>query len=204
MAGITLVFAVAAVGVLHTAVPDHWAPIVAVARGGRWSPAKTARAAALAGVGHVTTTLLLGALVWIVGVVAAQRYAHVVTLVSAIALIAFGLWIGYGGWREARQLAEDDGAERPMRNATALMLIVGSSPMIEGIPAFFAASTYGFALIATMAIVFALATIVTYVGLSLAGLHGTQRFGMGTFERYGEMLSGIVVALVGVWQLLAG
>ena len=33
---------------------------------------------------------------------------------------------------------------------TALLLILGSSPMVEGIPAFFAASRYGGALVAVM------------------------------------------------------
>jgi hypothetical protein len=37
--------------------------------------------------------------------------------------------------------------------------------MIEGIPAFFAASRYGAALIVFMAIVFAASTIATYVAL---------------------------------------
>jgi hypothetical protein len=36
---------------------------------------------------------------------------------------------------------------------TALLLILGSSPMVEGIPAFFAAGRYGFGLIATMSAV---------------------------------------------------
>src|SRR5665213_3500583 len=45
---------------------------------------------------------------------------------------------------------------------TALLLILGSSPMIEGIPAFFAAGKYGIGLIAIMSLVFAFTTIATY------------------------------------------
>ncbi len=239
-----LVLTVAAVGVLHTVVPDHWGPIVVVARQRGWSLMQTARAAAMAGVGHVTTTLLLGAIVWYAGSIAAAQYAREVTLVSAIALIAFGAWIAYGGWREARGdnhhhghahsahghlHRHPDGTEHvhwhehhdedwhdggdvavlhdhshAATGRTALLLIVGSSPMIEGIPAFLAASTYHPQLLVTMAIVFAAATIVTYVALSVTGLRGVQRQGLGTLERYGEMLSGLVVAAVGVYQLLGG
>ena len=43
---------------------------------------------------------------------------------------------------------------------TALLLILGSSPMVEGIPAFFAASRYGVALLVLMAVVFAASTII--------------------------------------------
>ncbi|MDQ6933675.1 MAG: hypothetical protein M3160_10965, partial [Candidatus Eremiobacteraeota bacterium] len=64
--------------------------------------ARTSRSAALAGLGHVTTTLLLGALLWTIGASLAARYAHYVSLVSAIALLCFGLWIAYGGWKELK------------------------------------------------------------------------------------------------------
>ena len=74
--------------------------------------------------------------------------------------------------------------------------------MIEGIPAFFAASSYGVALLATMAAVFALATIATYVAVSSFAIAGLQRVSLGPLERYGEILSGAFVALVGLYALL--
>lgn len=81
---------------------------------------------------------------------------------------------------------------------TALLLILSSSPMVEGIPAFFAASRYGFALIALMAVVFAISTIVTYVTLCVFSAAGLQRVKLGLLERYGEVISGLFIALVGV------
>ena len=81
---------------------------------------------------------------------------------------------------------------------TALLLILGSSPMVEGIPAFFAASRYGAALIVLMAIVFAASTIITYVVLCVYSAAGLQRVKLGPLERYGEVISGAFTALVGV------
>ncbi|MDP9110457.1 MAG: hypothetical protein M3M96_02325, partial [Candidatus Eremiobacteraeota bacterium] len=204
--------------------------------------ARTARAALLAGIGHVTTTLLLGALLWIVGASLAARYAHYVSLTSAAALLAFGLWIAYGGWKESRRAdvhvpadrehghmhdhddgvrhthwhqhgqadmhGVDDGVavvhvhEHAVTGRTALLLILGSSPMIEGIPAFLGASTKGPALLGVMAFVFACSTIGTYVGMCVGGVRGLQRVSLGPLERYGEVLSGMFVAAVGVYALL--
>ncbi len=81
---------------------------------------------------------------------------------------------------------------------TALLLILGSSPMVEGIPAFFAAGKYGARLLAPMAAVFALSTIATYAALCVYSSAGLQRLRLGAVERYGEVLSGAVIALVGV------
>ena len=197
-----LVATVAAVGVLHTLVPDHWAPIVVVARQQRWPVIHTARAAALAGFGHVVSTLLLGAVLWAAGAALAARYGHVVNVTAAVALIAFGMWIAYGGWRELHGHPHEQHAERPIPRNTALLLIVGSSPMLEGIPAFLAASTYGAALLGVMAVVFAASTIATYVATCTAGVAGLQRVSFGPFERYGEVLSGSLVAVVGVYALI--
>ena len=85
-----------------------------------------------------------------------------------------------------------------MSARTALLLIVGSSPMVEGIPAFFAAARFGVTLIAIMSVVFALSTIGTYVALCLSSTAGLQRFNLGRFERYGELISGLFIAALGV------
>ena len=89
---------------------------------------------------------------------------------------------------------------------TALLLILGSSPMVEGIPAFFAAGKYGVGLIIVMSVVFAISTIVTYVLLCVYSTAGLQRVRLGAVERYGEVLSGAFIALIGftfwLWPVL--
>jgi ABC-type nickel/cobalt efflux system permease component RcnA len=242
--GLILVLTVGAIGVLHTIVPDHWAPIVVLARQRGWSIARTAQAAALAGLGHVISTLLLGGLLWVVGATLATRYAHLVSIVSALALLAFGLWIAYGGWKEIHATGDaehghshfehahvhrhDDGLEHvhphhhheedwhlveggvvtmhahehDAKGRTALLLVLGSSPMVEGLPVFFSAGAKGPALLAVMAIVFASATIVTYVATCVAGVSGLRRASFGVFEKYGEVSSGLFVAAVGVYALV--
>ena len=89
---------------------------------------------------------------------------------------------------------------------TALLFILGSSPMVEGIPAFFAASRYGPALVIAMSLLFAASTIATYVILCVASVAGLERVSLGPIERYGEVLSGAFIAVIGVafwlWPLL--
>jgi hypothetical protein len=395
-----LVAAVATVGVLHTIVPDHWLPITLIARQRGWSKLETARAALMAGVGHVLTTLLIALVVWLAGVAFAERFGHIVDTVSSLALIAFGGWFAISAWRDLRsptghghshrhdfphfheddpsahpssvhgpelqRIATEEGVlelsifetrlpprfrlsgvpadtvmvqtrrenqerqdfafanrgtywesiaqipephrfavsiiidhgghshryetqftehdhgphehgqinglehdheiapendplyaplrgdtvvlsrhvhahrhgrgsvhthwhdhtvasahsivpgieggppvhEHPHKTTarTALLLILGSSPMVEGIPAFFAAGKYGLGLILVMSVVFALSTIATYVLFCVYSTAGLQRVRLGAFERYGEVLSGAFIALVGlafwIWPVL--
>jgi putative Mn2+ efflux pump MntP len=191
---------VVAVGVFHTLVPDHWAPIVAIARRRRWSYARTAAGAALAGTGHVLSTLALGLLAWGVGITVAARYGVLVNQAAAVALIAFGGWIAWGGWREAHH-GHEHSHDSTGNERTALFLILGSSPMIEGLPAFFAAARYGVPMVFMMAILFALSTIGTYIVVSVTAAAGFQSLAGNRIERYGEFLSGAIVVLIGIIAL---
>jgi nickel/cobalt transporter (NicO) family protein len=287
-AGLLLVGAVAAVGVLHTIVPDHWLPIALIARERGWSRAETALAALQAGTGHLLSTLAIALAVWAAGVAVALRFGQFVDAASGIALVGFGGWVAYSAWRElhppgghghghshahdpidghghhqhphphdapfvhehhlapaadrlyaplrvdaalltrhvhihrhgagaahahwhdhfpatAHPVLAGFAAEPPLHlhrhkttARTALLLILGSSPMVEGIPAFFAAAKYGIGLIIPMAAVFALSTITAYVLLCVHATAGLQRLRLGVFERYGEVLSGAVIVLVGL------
>lgn len=240
--GVLLIVAAVAVGVLHTMVPDHWAPIALLSRQHGWSRSRTARTAAIAGLGHTVSTLAIAVIVWIAGAVLARRFGDFVSLASSAALIAFGVWIAVSSWRELHTHdhehshfghahlhrhpeglehrhwhlhheedwhAVDASAAPPVHehehktsSRTALLLILGSSPMVEGIPAFFAASRYGIGLLAIMAVLFAASTIATYVVLCVASASGMQRVNLGRFEEYGEVISGSFIALIGIIFLI--
>jgi hypothetical protein len=192
-----LIGAVIAVGILHTLVPDHWLPIALLARQFKWTSARTAGAAAVAGLGHTVSTLAIGVVVWLGGVALAVRFGNVVSLLAGAALIAFGLWIAIASLREMR--AEPHAHSARVRRTSAMLLIVlGSSPMVEGIPAFFAAARFGSGLLAVMAACFAASTIATYVVLCVSSHAALTRLSLGSFERYGEVISGAVIAVVGV------
>jgi len=213
-----LIGAVAAVGVLHTVVPDHWVPITVIAQRRGWSKSETARAALQAGTGHVLSTLVIAVVVWIAGAAAAKRFGAVVDTVSSVALISFGLWIAVSAWHEQnhhRAHPRQQGSEQDVhvhgskpesghnaiherKSRVALLLILGSSPMVEGVPAFFAAGKYGVGLIVVMAAVFAACTIGTYVLLCISSTVGFRHLSFGALERYGEILSGAVIAMVGL------
>lgn len=196
-----LVGTVAVVGILHTLVPDHWAPITLLARRQRWTQARVVRVSLAAGFGHVLSTLAIGVLVWLLGVAFAEHFGQVVSVVSSAALILFGLWVMLRSIRELRHQRECDQVpceHGPPPSQLTLALILGSSPMVEGIPAFLAASRYGAALLVIMAIVFTITSVATYVLLCIGSTAGISRISLGPIEPYGEVLSGAIITLLGI------
>lgn len=199
-----LLFAVVAVGVLHTIVPDHWAPITLLARQRGWTRAQTARAAFIAGLGHTLSTLAIGLVVWIAGLAFAVRFGHYVSIASSLALVGFGVWIALSSLREIREEHEgrhrdhDAGVAMQAGSRMTLLLILGSSPMVEAIPTFFAAAKFGAGFIFLMSLLFAASTIATYVVMCVYSSSALRSVSLGKFEEYGEVISGAFIALVGV------
>jgi hypothetical protein len=202
VAELLLIGSVAAVGVLHTMVPDHWLPITVMARQRQWSRAQTARAALQAGTGHVVSTLMIAVIFWAAGAAVATRFSQWVEMATSLALVGFGLWVAVGAiaemqHRHSHDHDHDHKADNPGSRMT-LLLILGSSPMIEGIPAFFAAGQYGFWLLVVLALVLGISTIATYVLLCVYSASSVQKLMFGRFEQYGEIASGLIIAAVGV------
>ncbi len=62
-----LIAGAVAVAVLHSILPDHWVPLAVVARTQRWSLMQVARISGLAASGHVVASLVLAAIVALIG-----------------------------------------------------------------------------------------------------------------------------------------
>ena len=91
---IILITAAASIGFFHTLLgPDHYLPFIAMSKSGEWSMRKTAWVTVLCGVGHVLSSVLLGA----VGVTFGLAVSKLISFdsfrgdIAAWALLAFGL-----------------------------------------------------------------------------------------------------------------
>ncbi len=83
--GFTVAFA-------HAALPTHWLPFVIAGRGQGWSKSRTLWVTALASLGHVLFTTVLGVLVVFLGLKVEGWLGGVFPLFAGGLLIAFGLF----------------------------------------------------------------------------------------------------------------
>lgn len=80
------------VAFFHAALPTHWLPFVLAGRGQKWSKAKTLVITALASLGHVLFTTLLGVLVVLLGIETKNWTGDVFPMIAAGVLFLFGLY----------------------------------------------------------------------------------------------------------------
>jgi ABC-type nickel/cobalt efflux system permease component RcnA len=88
----TLVITGFGVAFFHAALPTHWLPFVLAARGQSWGRGKTLTVTAVAGLGHIVFTIMLGALVLWAGLATQHLTGDVFPFIAGGFLLLFGAY----------------------------------------------------------------------------------------------------------------
>ncbi|HUD72285.1 MAG TPA: hypothetical protein VMQ62_10015 [Dongiaceae bacterium] len=221
-----------ATAVIHALIPDHWLPFALMARAEGWSGKRTLGLVGLTGLLHVAVSLLVGALFVLAGDqtrALAERLGTRLEAVGGALLLLFGL--AYGLWAHYRERrahapagahaghAHDRGAagggerlhahghllsglSRGRVSGRMLVAIIGISPCVLLQPILFAAAAAGGGAVAAAIAGFSICTVVTMLIVTWIAGQGLARLRLGFFTRYGDLLSGLVIAGIGVLMLL--
>ncbi len=206
-----------AVAFLHGAIPTHWLPFVLAARGQGWSAAKTLSVTALAGLGHVLFTGLLGVLVVWLGIELNRVVGEVFPYLAGGALLAFGIFYlvrqalhgghghahgHHGGGHHAAHHHDAQLAPAAAMSDRAailsLLTLLTFSPCEGFLPVYLSGINYGWLGFALLSAVLAGATLAGMVLFTWLSLLGLQRIRLGALERFEGALLGGLLCILGV------
>ena len=210
-----LIAAAAGVGFGHAILPDHWVPLAVVGRTRRYPLSKVARLSGLAGVAHVMVSLVLGAVIVIVGLQLRDRIESAQSTIIGLILIATGvgfLVLELSGHGHAHAHSHDhdqdhehdhDGGSDRAGSLLGVMVPFGAaaSPDLTILPVFLAATTAGVGAAVGSLVVFAAVTIATIVGLTLFATVGGYQIRGAWLERWGNVFTALVLLTIGVLVL---
>lgn len=227
-ATLTVLLATAAsIAFMHTVVGiDHTLPFVALSRARAWSLARALSITALCGVGHVASSLLLGAIGIALGVTL-EKLQWLQAFRGGLAawlLIAFGTWLVVralwrrrGGRVHFHAHARDDGHGRSHRHGQAaesyphahqaerpttvwtLFLVFAFGPCEPLIPLMMApAAAHQWGHLLLVSFVFGGVTVCTMLALVAAGHMGMGALPLRRLESHADALAGAAIALSGV------
>ena len=215
----------ASVGFLHTLLgPDHYIPFIALAEAGKWSRKKTILITTLCGIGHVSSSILLG----MVGIILGTALFSLQSIesfrgdIAGWFLITFGLLYTLYGIRltyknkthehhhphgEAvhSHLHSHAGEhthfhdEKKKTTPWILFLIFVFGPCEPLIPlVMYPASQHNTSGIIVVSVVFSLITIVTMLSVVLISQSGIKMLPVKKFEKHMHSLAGLVILLCGI------
>jgi len=221
-----LLAAAAGVGLGHAILPDHWVPLAVIGRTRRYPLARVARLSGLAGVAHVLVSIVLGGVIIAVGLQFRSTVQNAQDTIIGCLLIVTGLGFAvlelthYGHHHahdherdhhhEHEHLPSATGApgrasptETRFHSLAAVMVPFGAaaSPDLTILPVFLAATTAGLTTAISSLVVFALVTIGTIVGLTLAACFGGYQIHGQWLERWGNVGTALVLIVIGALVL---
>jgi sulfite exporter TauE/SafE len=221
-----LLYTAATIAVLHTVLgPDHYLVFTAMGKAQNWSLAKTLRITTLCGLGHVASSMLLGLAGILLGAQLATlvQIEGVRGSLAGYALLAFGLVYFAWGMKKAGRghvhshvHVHDDVVhdhehdhhkdhahvhEAGARNSItpwAMFIIFVLGPCEALIPLFmYPAAQQSAGLVAAVAIVFSVFTLLTMLVCVAITTVGLDRFRLPKSGRYAHAVAGASVAICG-------
>lgn len=222
----------AGIGALHTLAPDHWVPFAALGRAEGWSARRTALITATCGLGHVTVSVLLGAVSLFFGLELMQAVGERLENLAGVLLIGFG--VAYGAWGLHRAMrarihrhvhdvlpAHQHGASGQVElshghhhhhgplakgrlTPWTLFLLFSADPCVAVVPLMFASAPLGWTSTLLVVLAYEIATIATMVGLVLPSRLAAGAVRARWADQYGDAIAGAVIASVGIAVTVLG
>ncbi len=205
-----LIAAAAMVGFLHSILPDHWVPLAVIARTQRWTLGHVARISFLASIGHVLTSLVIAGIIAAVGLQFRARFeaqqGHIVGVILVLTGLGFVVWTltGHGHHHHP----DDHDHDHPHDHAQGSLVhrfaaIAGpfgaaASPDLTILPVALAASAVGIGAVLGTLLSFTLATVATFVVLTVAATAAGYQVKGEWLEEHGMLITGVVLAGIGV------
>ncbi|MDA4125983.1 MAG: hypothetical protein OK452_02110 [Thaumarchaeota archaeon] len=207
-----LLLAAASVGILHMSAPDHWATLIILGRVSKWNRTRLMGVGVMTAVGHVALSVLLGFIIVEVGIAVSRQASLYITEGTGVIMVVGGLI--YGTKELMSNKSEDcerevlEGVSKREGNIGRrfrYFAVLGAalSPDLSILPIFLLAAPIGLAFAFDTAVVFAVASVLALLVFLLLGSAGLAK----AFERippkYNDSLVGFVIAVVGLYILLA-
>lgn len=194
---ITLIAGSLVLSVLHALIPNHWLPVLAIAKKEHWSIAQTTRITFITGLSHALSTVLIGFAIGIAGNQLAERAESFTRFIAPAVLISLGLYYIYQHHRHKhfhvhREIVNNS------KVILSLAVAMFFSPCFEIEAYFLLAGAHG---LPTVLLLAALYTVVTVSGMILwvrFTFNGLLRFNWHAIEHNAGIITGATLAITGI------
>jgi nickel/cobalt exporter len=183
---------------LHAAIPNHWAPVLAVARAERWPLRRAVGVTVVAGAAHVLSTVLLGLALGLLGWRLSARFSQFAGVAAPALLVGIGLLYAFSG----RGHTHPDPSPVAIRPRGQVVLGLAATmflaPCLEIQTFFLTAGTHGPLALALVMATYLVVSVGAMSALVAAAYTGLRRLNLDGLAHYERRFTGAVLVLVGV------
>jgi len=186
---------------LHALIPNHWLPLVAVARAEGWKVKDVTTVTLISATAHVLGTVALGLVLGVIGKELADQYGHAINVGASILLIIFGLIYYTVNLPHHHHSSQKDVAQYKRSKRKWILIFIFMmflSPCLEVESLFLSAGAYGMTNVILLSTVYAIVSISGILLLVTLGNKGVNLLPAEFIEHNEKRISGIVLIVVGI------
>jgi nickel/cobalt transporter (NicO) family protein len=191
---------------IHAAIPNHWMPLITIARAEKWTLRGTLAATLVTGFAHTLSTVLIGILIGLLGVKLSESYSLIMSFIAPFILISLGVIYVILDIKAQSHHHHVDFEELKNKNYTrskvaiilSLSVAMFLTPCVEIEAYFFQAGRLGWEGILTVSAVYTLTTVLLMLILVFLGFRGIQRLRSHTLEHHEKIITGSVLIVLGI------
>jgi putative Mn2+ efflux pump MntP len=192
-------------GLIHPLFPNHWIPLIAIAKTEKWTNRETLSATLITGFSHTLSTIIIGIIVGFVGIKLTESYSYITRIAAPVILVIIGIIYLFLDFRKHHQhnhfdLSEEKLKTKKSKIAIIITLCIGMflSPCFEIEAYYFQAATKGWIGIFIVSVVYLVMTLVMMTALVYVGMKGINKFNSQYLEHHEKRITGIVLILLGI------
>lgn len=186
------------IALVHALIPNHWLPLVAVAKAEGWKNGSLLKTAIFSSIAHVLGTVLLGILLGRLSNELASQFEAYVHWFGSIVLILFGVYYFFSNHKHLSYKKISETKNSQLRWTILFATMMFFSPCLEVQSLFISAGIYGMDYTLLMAGVYSIISITGIVLLVVLTNRGIKLIDTHLLEHYEKQITGSVLVAVGV------
>jgi putative Mn2+ efflux pump MntP len=193
--------------VIHSAIPNHWIPLIAIGKTEKWTIKETLSATVITGFAHTLSTVMIGIIVGLIGIKLSNSYNLVIDYVAPSILIAIGtLYVisdiknhGHHHHTKLENANIWSSSKSKISILISLSIAMFLTPCVEIEAYYFQAGMIGWKGIFIVSAVYTLTTVLLMMFFVYIGFKGTQRLRSHTLEHHEKLITGVVLVGLGLF-----
>ena len=196
---ITLISGSLILSFLHAIIPNHWLPILAIAKKEKWSLAVTLRVTFISGLAHAASTVLIGVLLAFLGARLSVALESFTGIVAPLLLTILGAFYIYQHSRHHHfHLHGHPGQVSTNRLVFSLATAMFFTPCFEIEPYFLVAGAQGYGFVLLLSTLYTVVTVTGMVIWVRLAYKGLLRMNWHTLEHNAGIITGTTLILSGI------
>lgn len=195
---------------IHATIPNHWIPLITIAKTEKWSQNDTFMATIITGFAHTLSTVIIGIIVGFIGYKLSHNYELISNIIAPSILVVLGVIyliidlrnsLRHHHHEHSHFKIEDKNKNNNSKWAllTSLSIAMFLTPCVELEAYYFQAGAIGWTGIFIVSAVYTLTTVILMLILVYLGLKGINKFKLHYMEHHEKQITGIVLIAIGLF-----